>query len=145
MGQRRRSRELALQVLFQIDMGHESPEEALRLFYENFEAPLEPRAFAEDIVRGVSLHRSDIDQMIRSASQHWRVERMPAVDRNVLRIALYEMLYRTDIPAKVSINEAIDLAKHFGTEDSGAFVNGILDRILAQLPAQGASNIERAS
>jgi N utilization substance protein B len=145
MGQRRKSRELALQILFQVDVAHESPEEALRLFYESFEAPIELRPFAEDIVNGVSLHRLDIDQMIRSTSQHWRVERMPVVDRNVIRIALYEMLYRTDIPAKVSINEAIDLAKHFGTEESGAFVNGILDRILARLPAETASKIEQAS
>jgi N utilization substance protein B len=80
-------------------------------------------------VEGVCLHRDAIDERLADASENWRVERMSPVDRNILRIALYEMFHRDDIPPRVSINEAIELAKRFGTEDSRAFVNGVLDRL----------------
>jgi len=133
MGVRRRSREIALQVLYQMDMTHAPPGEAIAVYFENFEVPVQVRPFAEHLVQGVFTHRLDIDQLIGSASEHWRLERMSIVDRNVLRIALYEMLHCSDIPPKVSINEAIDLGKTFGSEDSSAFINGVLDHILLEL------------
>jgi transcription antitermination protein NusB len=144
-GKRRRSREVAVQILYEMEMTDTPPEEAIQLFYEiysddekeddddEFDLPMEVRPFAEQLVMGVELHQAEIDRLIGSASQHWRLERMSVVDRNILRIALYEMLYCSDIPPKVSINEAVDLGKSFGNADSGAFINGILDHILSDL------------
>jgi N utilization substance protein B len=139
MGRRRLSREIALKVLYQIDMTGATPADALPLFYEHFEAPAAVRPFAEQIVLGVFTHKDEIDQRIVSASEHWRLERMPVVDRNVLRIAVFEMLYCEDIPPKVSINEAIDLAKSYGSRDSGAFINGILDNVLPKVAMEQQS------
>ena len=145
-GQRRRSREIALQVLYQIEVCPAPTDEAIRLFYEllteetddhRFQAPQSARPFAEQIIEGVSARKSDIDRLIVSASEHWRIERMSIVDRNILRIALFEMLHCPDIPPKVSINEAVDMGKTFGSSDSGAFINGILDHILGQLQERG--------
>ncbi len=142
---RRRSREIALQVLCQMDTSGTAPEEALRLYYDlmesdpesppDFEAPAEARPFAERLVEGVFHGREEIDNRITSASENWRLERMSVVDRNVLRLAVYEMLYCEDIPPKVSINEAIDLGKTFGSEESGSFINGILDHLYTKPPA----------
>jgi transcription antitermination protein NusB len=137
MGVRRRSREIALQVLYQMDMTHAAPDQAIAVYFENFEVAAQVRPFTERLVQGVFTHRSEIDQLIASASEHWRLERMSIVDRNVLRIALYEMVHCSDIPPKVSINEAIDLGKTFGSEDSSAFINGVLDHILLDLNRKG--------
>ena len=122
-----------------------APDEAIDLFYEllvpeeelEFDAPLSIRPFAEQLVQGVELHQEEIDRLIASASEHWRLERMSIVDRNILRLALFEMLYCSDIPPKVSINEAVDIGKSFGTEESGAFINGILDHILLEVEKRG--------
>jgi N utilization substance protein B len=141
MGQRRRSREIALQILYRIDMTESPPDEAISLHYElvttsedhEVQVPHPVRPFAEHLIRGVYLHQAEIDQIIVSASDHWRLDRMSIVDRNILRIALFEMLYCPDVPPKVSINEAIDMGKKFGSEDSGAFINGVLDHILGNL------------
>jgi transcription antitermination protein NusB len=133
MGSRRRSREIALQVLYQMDMTGADPQTAIASYYGSFDAPPTVREFFERLVLGVAVHREEIDRIIVSASQHWRLERMPVVDRNILRIAVYEMLHCTDIPPKVSINEAIDLGKTYGSEESGAFINGILDHVLPEL------------
>lgn len=138
-------------MLFEMDVTGTHPEEALQLFYElstdadepGVRAPQSVRPFAEYIIRGVHMHREEIDKLIASASEHWRIERMSVVDRNILRIALFEMLYCPDIPPKVSINEAVDLGKAFGTEESGAFINGILDHLLPDLrPAGGKEKPE---
>lgn len=129
MGTRRQAREMALQVLYQMDLNHMAPDRAFDLACACFELPREPRAFAKLLVDGVSAHQPDIDRHLAAASEHWRVDRMSPVDRNILRIALYEMLYRDDIPPRVSINEAIELAKRFGSQDSSAFINGVLDKI----------------
>ena len=145
MGRRRRSREVALQMLFQLEVSGIPPQEAFDLYYDilssdedrELNVPASARPFAEALVEGVYLHKSEIDELIISASENWRLERMSLVDRNVLRIALYEMLYCSDIPPKVSINEAVDLGKSFGSADSGAFINGILDHALAELQKQG--------
>lgn len=147
MGRRRRSREVALQILFQVEVSGAPPEEAIRLYYDilfadeetrqELNVPESVRPFAEQLVVGVYLNQTEIDGLIASASEHWRLERMSIVDRNVLRIALYEMLHCPEIPPKVSINEAVDLGKSFGSADSGAFINGVLDRVLAELQHQG--------
>ena len=141
MGQRRRSREVALQILYCMDMTDSPADEAISYHYEfmttdeekESQATVLIRPFTERLVHGVHLHRHEIDQTLLSASEHWRLDRMSIVDRNILRIALFEMLYCPDVPPKVSINEAIDIGKKFGTEDSGSFINGVLDNILGNL------------
>jgi N utilization substance protein B len=133
---RTKARERALQALYQIDVAAEGIDDALSRFWKSFEpVEREVMALAETIVRGVAQHRRAIDDTIESASSNWRLDRMAKVDRNVLRLAVYELL-RTDVPVKVAINEAIELGKKYGSESSGAFVNGVLDRIAAELPAE---------
>jgi N utilization substance protein B len=133
---RTRARERALQALYQIDVAAEGIDDALAAFWRSFEpVEQEVRTLAEELVRGVAQHRRQVDEAIEEASSNWRLDRMPRVDRNVLRLAVYELL-RTDVPVKVVINEAIELGKKFGSESSGAFVNGVLDRIAAGLPAE---------
>jgi N utilization substance protein B len=133
MGNRRRAREMAVKVLYQADMVQCSMAEALSLYCMHFEVSERIRDFAVELVRGVEGHLPTIDTLIRRFSEHWRLERMPVVDRNIIRLGVFELLHRPDIPAKVSINEAVDLGKKFGTEESGAFINGILDRIRRHL------------
>lgn len=130
MGRRRQARELALQALYFLDARPDSnAEEAMALFHRNFTPPRKAREFMDRLVQGVSARRAAIDDIIERYSEHWKVFRMPRVDRNVIRMAVFEMFWQADIPTSVSINEAIDLGKKFGTDDSGAFINGILDRI----------------
>ncbi|MGC3996199.1 MAG: transcription antitermination factor NusB [Anaeromyxobacter sp.] len=135
-GRRTKARERALQALYQIDVAAEGIEDALARFWKSFEpVEREVRELAEGMVRGVAEHRRAVDEAIEGASSNWRLDRMPKVDRNVLRLAVYELL-RTDVPVKVAINEAIELGKKYGSESSGAFVNGVLDRIASELPAE---------
>ncbi len=130
---RTRARERALQALYQIDVAAEGIDEALAAFWKSFEpVEREVRELAEALVRGVAGSRRAIDDAIEEASSNWRLDRMARVDRNVLRLAVYELL-RTDVPVKVVINEAIELGKKFGSESSGAFVNGVLDKVAAGL------------
>lgn len=129
MGIRRKARELALQALFCIDMTGDASEEMLQRFCGSYVQSVKSQPFFLQLVRGVTEAQSAIDQMIETYSQNWRLRRMSCVDRNILRIAVYEILHCDDIPFKVSINEAIDIGKKYGTEESGAFINGILDRI----------------
>lgn len=129
MGKRRRSRELALQALFYMDMSNDASEETLQRFCNNFNPPEKIRPFFFRLVQGVRQCMSEIDKLIERFSKNWQIGRMSCVDRNVLRIAVYELLCCSDIPPKVSINEAIDIGKKFGTEESGAFINGIIDSI----------------
>lgn len=133
MGTRRRTREIAVQVLYQAEMTRNAIAGTFRLFCEHFEAPESLREFAYELVSGVHQHLAEIDTLVRRFSEHWRLERMSIVDRNIMRLAVYEFLYCPDIPAKVSINEAVDLGKKFGSEDSGSFINGILDKIRLEL------------
>ncbi len=133
---RTKARERALQALYQIDVAAEGLDDALARFWKSFEpVEREVQQIAEQLVRGVAAHRRDIDDVIESVSTNWRLDRMAKVDRNVLRLATYELL-RTDVPVKVAINEAIELGKKFGSESTGAFVNGVLDRIASSLPAE---------
>jgi transcription antitermination protein NusB len=135
-GRRTRARERALQALYQIDVAAEGIDEALAGFWRSFEpVEREVRELAEGMVRGVAEHRRRVDEAIEAASSNWRLDRMARVDRNVLRLAVYELLC-TDVPVKVIINEAIELGKKFGSESSGAFVNGVLDKVASGLPAE---------
>jgi len=129
VGVRREGRELALQLLYALDLNPMMMEETLQLFRENTRAVEQVRIFAEELVAGVMANRSGIDEIIAGASKNWTIARMAKVDLNILRLAVFELAFRSDIPRNVSINEAIEVAKKFGTEDSPAFVNGMLDEI----------------
>lgn len=133
MSQRRQSREWAVQFLFQQDYHLYELDEALPIFWKEREASDQAKAFTVELVRGVFEHSDEIDRLIREHSKHWSPDRMSGVDKNVMRVALFEMLYRPDIPPVVSINEAVDIAKRFGGADSGSFVNGVLDRVASKL------------
>ena len=118
-----------MQILFQADFDREAdPSEIRKRFWEDHPADAETRAFADDLVEGATAHREEIDELLRRISEHWSVSRMSPVDRNLIRSAIYELLYK-ETPSRVVINEAIEIAKRYGTEESGAFVNGILDRV----------------
>jgi N utilization substance protein B len=104
------------------------PEEAIPLFALTSEPPSDPEYYG-DTVRGVWEHREEVDGFIRQAAEHWRLERMALVDRNILRLGTYEICRSADVPYVVAINEAVDLGKRYGSEESGAFINGILDKI----------------
>jgi N utilization substance protein B len=133
MGVRREARELALQILYALDV---NPATGLRETLQTFreeqgDIPATIREFAEGLVVGVQEHRETIDTAIKARSRNWALARMPRVDLNVMRLATYELMFRNDIPKKVTINEAIEIARRFGDKDSPAFVNGILDEIEA--------------
>ena len=158
MGKRREARERAVQFLFQHDLSPpEDLEQALNEFWDTQRAaaiaddkgpahwgqPVElppptadeagERVFAEPLIRGTLEHRDALDEHIKKHVKNWEIHRIAAVDRNIMRLAIYEMLYRDDIPPVVSINEAVDIAKKFSTQDSGKFVNGILDKVKGDL------------
>lgn len=135
LGIRRRAREFALQVLYQIDVTHREVGEALSLFWDNFASDEESRDFCEGLVRGVIDHCDELDRLIKTHAEHWKLSRMTWIDRNILRIAVYEFLYLQDIPPKVTMNEAVEIGKRFGSEESGAFINGVLDAISHDLSA----------
>jgi N utilization substance protein B len=135
VGQRRRAREYALQLLFQIDLTGDPVDDVLERFWPSLEVEEGVRSFAERLVKGVLAEREAIDRQIVEAAEHWRIERMAVVDRNVLRLAVFELNAREDPPAVV-IDEAIEVAKRFGSEESGGFVNGILDTIRARVASE---------
>jgi len=137
MGTRRQARELAMQALFYIDMRDHASLQMLESFCDNFSPPKKARPFLLSLVNGVLETRGEIDTLIERFSKNWEIHRMSCVDRNVMRIAVYELLYCEDIPPKVSINEAVDVGKKFGTEESGAFINGIMDSIRDALVNEG--------
>jgi transcription antitermination protein NusB len=136
MGMRRKGRELALQALYQVDLCGDEPGSSLRIFWEHCDAPADARSFGEDLVGGVLNERMRIDELIAASSDHWRLGRLSHVDRNILRVATYELLCRRDVPASVAIDEAIEIAKRFGSDESPTFVNGVLDHIAATVGAK---------
>lgn len=165
MGMRREARERAIQFLYQAELNPpENVEEALEAFWHsqrqvvkeqehgpaNYGQPVEVpppsaqeaaiRAFAEPLIRGTLEHRQTADDMIKNFSQNWSLHRIAKVDRCILRLAIFEMLHRRDIPPVVAINEAVDIAKKFSTQESGRFVNGLLDRVKQEIlrPARTA-------
>jgi transcription antitermination protein NusB len=129
---RRLARETALQVLFQRDLTkeHLMTSTEVQRWSKEFEIPESSKVFAQELVDETIAHMDEIDKTISSFAQDWAIKRMANVDRNVMRLATYEILFRPDIPGRVSLNEAIELAKRFGGEESAKFVNGILDRIV---------------
>jgi N utilization substance protein B len=129
MGTRRKARELAMQALFFMDMQKEFSQESFGRFCANFAPKPEVRPFFLRLVNGVLGCKDELDQLVERFSENWSLGRMSCVDRNVMRIAVFELACCRDIPAKVSINEAVDIGKKFGTEESGAFINGIVDSI----------------
>ena len=129
MGRRREARQAALQYHFWRDLQRGAGPERMEDFWEFSPAKPRVREFAQPLIDGMNAHLGEIDERIRRYAQNYQVRRISAVDRNVLRLAIYEMLFRDDIPPVVSINEAIELAKKFGGAESGRFVNGILDRV----------------
>ena len=133
MGERRLGREFALQILYQIDVGGCRKEEALSTFWEGKNPPDSARAFAESLVSSTLEHVDEIDAILREGLEHWRLPRIAAVDRSVLRMAVGEFLHQPNTPPIVVIDEAIELAKRFGGEESGIFVNGVLDGIRKRL------------
>jgi N utilization substance protein B len=145
MGIRRKARELALQVLYQIDLAGLEPAPALELFCEHFEAGKRSMPYTRRLVQGVVDNRQEFDTMIGSHAENWRPERMSVIDRNILRLALYELRYQTDVPARVVINEAIEVAKRFGNEESGSFINGILDAIRKSTRAEDTPTAQQGS
>jgi len=133
MGTRRKGREAALQMLYQMDVSGVSAAQAISLFWATLGPGREGEVFANTIVRGCEEDHDAIDTTIRSVSQHWRLERMARVDRNILRLATYELMKLADVPRRVTLNEAVELAKRFGSDGSPGFVNGVLDKIASDL------------
>jgi N utilization substance protein B len=132
--QRRDGRVAALQYLFAWSMNApKNLAEDLRVFFENMEQPREHYAFGEEVIHGVIEHQADLDARIKALAQNWEFERIAKIDLAILRVAMFEMLHRRDIPPVVSINEAIDLSKQFSNADAKRFINGILDRLKEQL------------
>ena len=142
MGLRRDGREAAIQFLYQVDAHKPAHvEEALAAFWKQTEEPKNVQTFANDLLRGALEKLPEVDAKIRTLADNWDFERLAVVDRNILRLAVYEMLFRSEIPPVVSINEAIEIAKKFSTAESGKFVNGLLDRVKKELlrPARQAA------
>lgn len=138
MGTRRQARELAMQALFYMDMQNDLSLQTLECFCENFRPPKKTQPFFLTLVKGVLETRPQVDGIIERFSKNWKIRRMSCVDRNVMRVAVYELAYCDDIPPKVTINEAVDIGKKFGSEESGAFINGIMDSIRDALVREGA-------
>jgi N utilization substance protein B len=139
---RRETREWIIQFLFQLDFNPEPVDIALRDFWEGKEPVEREKKYAEEIIKGVVQHKDELDGRLSQYAKRWDSERMGSVDRTVMRVALFEMLYREDVPPVVSINEAVHFAKDFSSFQSGRFVNGVLDRIRKDLdrPARTAYN-----
>jgi N utilization substance protein B len=128
---RRRSREMALQVLYQMEHGNASAEEALALFVGNFDAPQRQLNYTRNLVLGIAEHAAEIDEALSNVSRRWKLTRMARVDRNILRLAGYEIMFTEGkVPPKVAINEAVELAKRFSGDDSPSFINAVLDNLV---------------
>ena len=135
MATRHAARAWAMQVLFSLDFNPLTPDQALALFWKNQLADEKSQRFTGELVRGVRENQEQLDTIIRRHAANWNLQRINAVDRNILRVALFEMQHRPDIPPIVSINEAVDLAKRFSGDESGKFINGILDQARLALSA----------
>jgi N utilization substance protein B len=134
VGRRRQARELALQLLYELDVrGEVEPGPVIDAFWHRREAPDEVRSFADTLVRGVKAHQPKIDELIQRFAEHWELDRMAVVDRNVLRAGIWELLWGVDVPPIVAINEALEIARRFSTEESTRFINGLLDRVRREL------------
>jgi N utilization substance protein B len=134
MGRRRKAREVALQFLYQLDQhGETDPAAHEAEFWARHPVDGETRAFAAALVAGTARRHAEIDKIIAQYTEHWDLDRMAVVDRNILRLAVFELLERSAVPPKVAINEAIEISKKFGTRESSRFINGVLDRVHKEL------------
>ena len=129
MGNRHKAREFTLQLLFALDFNNQDIRTTLAMFWLDLSAPEEVRNFSDELLNGVNDQREKIDEILAKYSENWTIDRMTGVDRNILRMAIFELLYRPEIPKNVTINEAVEIGKKFGSEDSGAFIIALLDRI----------------
>jgi len=152
MGVRRHARECALQILYQLDpqlhAGADAVglvDEAVEKFFSNFDAPDRARGITHQIVAGVAAHRSAIDDVISRNSPRWKLERMAMVDRNVLRLSIHELMFEPETPARVVLDEAIEIARRVGGDQSPSFVNGVLDAAARQLERLGDPKSPRSS
>ena len=136
MGKRRKARELATQVLFHLEFNPGNPGDVFELICDNFKPSKSIRAFSKKLVCGVYENLEYLDELIKRSSKNWRLERMARVDRTILRIGAFEIIFLEDIPPKVSIDEAVELGKKYGTEESGAFINGVLDNIFNEIKSK---------
>jgi transcription antitermination protein NusB len=139
MGLRRQAREFALKILFQVDVGQLAGEEVIRYFLATNPAADDVGEYARVLARGVLKERAKLDALISAQAHHWKLGRLAGVDRNILRIASYELIHCPEVPVSVAIDEAIEIAKKYSTEESGSFINGILDKLqtLRPLPPGG--------
>ncbi len=133
MGARHLARELALKALYELDIRPDSSLEDVALLLESSAADERTRKFAAELVGGVCREMRALDSHLAGVLEHWRVSRLSRIDHNIVRLALYELMYVADVPARVTIDEAIELAKTYGDRDSGRFVNGVLDQLAARL------------
>jgi len=133
MGTRRKGREAALQILYMADACNIPTEHAARLFWGSLAQDEDGRDFATELLLGYQQNIEQVDETIRGVSEHWRMERMSVVDRNILRLSTFELLAEPSIPRRVTLNEAVELAKRYGSDNSPSFVNGVLDRIAENL------------
>jgi N utilization substance protein B len=129
MGARTSGREAALQILFAVESANHDADKAIRDFWREFPGDPEGRPFADELVRKVVERRAELDEQIRKVSTNWRLERMSPIDRNILRLGVLELGFRDDAPRAVVIDEAVELAKRYGAENSSVFVNGVLDKV----------------
>ena len=141
MGKRRKARESTLQILFQLEFDDTEPNQVIDSFWKNKKATKEIKEHCRSLVEGITTHREDIDKVIQSVSENWRIARMAIVDRNVLRIAVFELLHGEDIAPAIVINEAIEIAKKYSSEEGATFVNGILDGVRKEI--QKAKNLPK--
>jgi len=146
MRQRRIAREIALQVLYSLEVVEMEAREAIELYWNHHDASMEARPFSSLLVEGAWEHRDQIDSLIGNCSENWSINRMSKVDKSILRMAVFELCFCEDIPPRVTMNEAIDLGKVYGSENSGSFINGILDALYVKLSKKDtAGEINRFS
>lgn len=142
LGSRRhQARILALQILYEVDIAGHDVEDVLQRTFQEQPAPAETRKYAERLVRGVLAHQQEIDRLIEQAAPAFPVSQLAAIDRNVLRVAIYELLHEPKVPIKAAINEAVELAKRFGGDNSGRFVNGVLGTIADRIGERPAATV----
>jgi len=130
MGKRRKARELAVCLLYQLEFHPGRSSESMEIFWDQHPSSPEAKEFAQSLVVGVRENLDQLDNLIERLAEHWRLNRIALVEKNILRLGIYELLFRNDIPKKVAVNEAIEIAKGYGSADSGKFINGILDRVM---------------
>lgn len=136
MGNRQRGRELALQILYQVDIGKQTLQDAFNVFLANEKGLPQVKEFARELAQGAMAHREEIDALLDRHSENWDLKRFPAVDKAILRLGCFELLHRPDIPFEVTLDECVELAKDFGGDDSPKFINGLLDTIRKSTPRE---------